>query len=66
MPEVFTNRGSDNKGIIKPSGYFEFDNISESPCSFIYKISSEKANRMIACKRDLPGKFVWIIYTRKN
>ena len=32
VPKVSINGESDNKGIIKPSGYFEFDNISNSPC----------------------------------
>ena len=49
----FYNWGSESKGIIKTSGYFEFYNISNSLCSYINKISPEKANRRIACNKGI-------------
>ena len=66
VPKVSINGESDNKGIIKPSGYFEFDNISNSPCSFIHKVSSEKANRSIACNNEIHQQSLFVPFMHRG
>lgn len=50
VSEASTNGGSDNEGTTKLSGYFEFDSVSNSLCSF--KVSSEKAYKMPVCNKE--------------
>ena len=66
VPEVSTNSGSDNKGIIKPSGYFESKNISNLPCSFIHKASSKKAYRRVACNNEIHQQSLFVLFMHRG
>ena len=66
VPKVSTNGGSNNNRISKPSGYFASDNISNSPCSFIHKVSSEKANRSIACDNEIHQQSLFVPFMHRG
>ena len=65
VSKASANEGSDCKGIVKPSGYPNFNSTGNSSSSFIDKVSSEKANKPV-CNKKFRLQSVFELYMQEG
>ena len=64
LSKASANGGSDCKGIVKLSGYSEFDSTAISSSSFIHKVSLQKAVRRPLCNKKFRQQTVFGPYIK--